>query len=298
MADHLGRLEHRNLFDAALSDTYDRLSRMLSQYQAPATFAFVMAFLLDREEREEFADLLRPKGPDDTWMMHCVREQAAYPEGWFVPSALASVTQAAIHEIACHGFSHRSLGDGEISAPDAERELAAAQAVAVRKGVTLETMIFPRNRVGQLDALKAFGYRGYRSRKRQTGALPAPIANLVEELNLFTPTENAVPTRDDDLVVIPHGHFFNWRQGNRRLIPPAITVQRWKAMLDRAAKNRQIAHLWLHPHNFITGAGTWKPFEDVLVYANRLRDAGRLQIITQAEYCTTVAQSSGGAAVH
>lgn len=288
MADHLGPLEHRFITDRALARTYDKLVEMLGRHEMPATFAFVMAFVLDKSEQAEFSELLGPSEDDDAWMTHVVRERAAFPEGWHVPSSLTSVMEGGMHEVACHGFSHRSLGDGELSAAGMERELQAARSVAARKDIELETMIFPRNRVGHLSALRAFGYRGYRTRKRSGGRLPAPVANLVEEFNLFTPAEPVVPANRDQLVAIPHGHFFNWRQGNRRAIPPWVTVWRWKAMLDRAAHSGQVAHLWLHPHNFLTGPGTWQPFEEVLVHAGMLRDAGKLSVVTQADYCSMI----------
>lgn len=292
MADHLGPLEHSALDDASLAEAYDRLVSLLGRYGTPATFAFVMAFVLDRVEREEFGDLLRPIDQSDAWMNDAMRERAAHPEGWFVPSSLARVIEGGIHEVACHGFSHRSLGEGEISASGVDRELEAAAAVASRKGLRLETMIFPRNRVGHLTALQRHGYRGYRTRRQERRLVPSPVANLAEEFNPLRSAEHVLTPQPGEIVAIPHGHFFNWRHGMRRAVPPAMTVWRWRAMLDQAANRGRVAHLWLHPHNFITGPGTWKPFELVLAHACRLREAGRLQIVTQADYCSAVSAPS------
>lgn len=288
MADHLTAFERRMLTNSNLLHAYRDLTAMLNRYRAPATFGFVMAFLLDQAERKEFDHLLRPTREDDHWMRHVVREQAANAEGWHQPGALDAIRQSDIHEVACHGFCHRSLADGELSAELAKAELDAAQAVAIRKQIDLQTMIFPRNRIGNLAELEQRGFLGYRTRKPARRWLTGPLGDLIEELSPFTPAEPKIGAAQGELVAIPHGHFFNWRHGKRRLIPPAVTVHRWKAMIERAAASDGVAHLWLHPHNFITGPGTWQPFERVIAHASAMRDAGRLEIITQADYCAAL----------
>ena len=58
------------------------------------------------------------------------------------------------------------------------------------------------------------------------------------------------------MVAIPAGFFFNWRFGLRRIVPPAVTELRWRNLLNRCAREGGVVHLWLHPHNLITGPGT------------------------------------------
>lgn len=288
MADHLSPSDHAALTDRSLDQVYCDLAAMLDRYAAPATFAFVMALLLDQDERDEFAELLRPTHEGDDWMGHVVREQARGPLGWFQPSTFDHVSKSGLHETACHGFSHRSLGEGEISVEAARKDIGAAIAVAERKQVTLETMVFPRNRVGNLATLKEMGFIGYRTRKTRHSLLPTKLADLVEEFDMSASAQARDGPSALGLVPIPHGHFFNWRHGKRRLVPPAITVRRWTAMIDDAAASDGVAHLWMHPHNFITGPGTWGPFEKVLRHAADLRDAGKLSILTQADYCRAI----------
>ena len=73
MADNLKPYHHECLTDAALARAYERLVRLFGGYQVSATFAFVMAFVLTPEEREQFSsDLL---GDDlDPWLS-AYREQ-------------------------------------------------------------------------------------------------------------------------------------------------------------------------------------------------------------------------------
>lgn len=285
MADHLTGDHHRFLTDENLTKVYHDLVAMLGDHEIPATFAFVMAFLLDEGERRLFKDELAPRDQSDRWLSDVVRGQATNGQGWFQPGILGAVKAEGAHEIACHGFCHRSLGAGELSDEAARRELGAAERVARLKNIGLETLVFPRNRVGNLPAVRDAGYLGYRRRKLQTTRLPAKLANLAEELDMFPAPERAVAATPGELVAIPHGHFFNWRYGSRRLVPPAVTVKRWRTLLDRAADEQGVAHLWLHPHNLITAPSTWEPFRQVLAHAQRLTQSGRLELLTQADYC-------------
>ena len=292
MADHLTQTHHRLLTDENLAKVYRDLVATLARYQMPATFAFVMAFLLDEAERRLFAAELMPRDDADCWMIDVGRGQADGPQGWFQPAALAAVRAAGVHEIACHGFCHRSLDEGELSEAEALRELDAAERVARLKGIKLETLVFPRNRIGNLQAVRERGYLGYRLRKPQSGRLPAKLANLAQELDIVPAAEPAIAAAPGGLVAISHGYFFNWRYGSRRWVPPALTVRRWRTLLDRAANEGKVAHLWLHPHNFITGPSTWQPFEAVLAHAQTLFRMGRLELLTQAGYCRKMRQET------
>lgn len=290
MADHLTDTHHRLLTDESLAKVYRDLVAMLARHQIPATFAFVMAFLLDEAERRIFAEELVVLDDGDRWMVDVGRGQAAGSQGWFQPAALTAVRAAGVHEIACHGFCHRSLGEGELSIEEARREFRLAERVARLKDIRLQTLVFPRNRVGNLQAVRDQGYVGYRLRQPLKGRVPAKLANLAQELNMFPTAEDAAVPAPGGLVAIPHGYFFNWRYGNRRLVPPAITVRRWRNLLDRAANEGKVAHLWLHPHNFITGPSTWQPFEAVLAHAQKLFQQGRLELLTQADYCLRMSE--------
>lgn len=292
MADHLTDTHHRLLTDESLAKVYRDLVAMLGRHQMPATFAFVMAFLLDEAERRIFAEELAARDEEDRWMVDVGRGQAAGPQGWFLPAALTAIKAAGIHEIACHGFCHRSLGEGELSLEGALRELSMAERVARLKGIRLQTLVFPRNRVGNLQAVRDQGYVGYRLRQPLNGRVPAKLANLAQELDMFPAAEDAALPAPGELVAIPHGYFFNWRYGSRRLVPPAVTVRRWRNLLDCAANEGKVAHLWLHPHNFITGPSTWQPFEAVLAHAQTLFRQGRLELLTQVDYCQKMREAS------
>ncbi len=292
MADKLEPY-HQQLTNGALARVYADLVDLFGRYEIAATFAFVMAFTLTEEERERFAERLNPRpGEADSWMAHYWAAQARGDvEGWFQPDALEMVRAAPQHEVAGHSFCHRPLGDRSISPEGAEAELAAAGAVATAKALNLRTFVFPRNEIGHLGVLRAAGYCGYRELLVHPAGRLGRAMRLVQEFNVRPRPQPVAPPRSDGLVPIPAGYFFNWRFGARRRVPIAITVARWKHLIDRCARGG-VAHLWLHPHNLITAPDTRVSLEAVLAHAARRRDQGLLQIQTQQQYCAAVQQAA------
>lgn len=279
MADGLKSYHHEALTTAKITGAYRQLLGMLARYEISATFAFVMAFTLSEEERKGFP-LLERRDPGDEWLAHYWRDlDAGRDDGWHVAEALDLVSEAGGHEIASHGFCHRPLA----AIPDgaASRELAEAAKAAKLKGITLDTLVFPRNEVGNLRAVSAAGYVGYRERLQRRGGR---LAALLDEFSTSTLPQPPLGEKDG-LVAIPPGHFFNWRFGARRLVRPAVTVSRWRNQLERCAREGGVVHLWLHPHNLITGPKTAEVLDKVLADVARLRDAGRIKVLTQQDYC-------------
>lgn len=285
MADKLQPFHHSLLTDAAIERVYRTLIALFAQYDVPATFAFVMAMTLSASERPACDEWLEDRSRDDAWLSHYWRAiEEGHRQGWFAPGAFDAVAADARHEIACHGFCHRPLGEYDLSRKSAAAELDAALAVARLKNVELTTLIYPRNRVGDISLLQERGFAGYRLAAASPGR-PRAAYSFLEEFNVSRAAEDDPASAPDQPVRIPAGRFFNWRRGARRLVPPRVTTRRWTNMLDNAAQTGRTAHLWFHPHNLITGPSTIVPLKAVLGHAVSLRDRGRLKILTQEDYC-------------
>jgi peptidoglycan/xylan/chitin deacetylase (PgdA/CDA1 family) len=279
MADAIGP-QHDFITEISLKKAYIDLLQALKSYDMKATFAFVGAFTLTNQERMEYADMfLDTLYQGNNWIRNFRKAQLqGLFEGWFCPEAYEIVKNAG-HEIASHGFSHIPFDDPNTPKSALEADLVAAVTIAQRKGIQLETFIYPRNRIGHLNLLRAHGFRGYRESIPEVNK----IASISRELNIF---ENAQPqgTGSEDMVAIPAGYFLNWRVGLRRRIPKAITIARWRSILNSASDTGRVAHLWLHPHNIISGPETFDVFQEILSYAAKLRDAGKLVVSTQIDY--------------
>lgn len=286
MADHLDHFHDESLTSAGLSRAYEALAGMFRRFEIKATFAFVMAFLLAQDEREEFRDLLVGNVDEpDVWLERYRADVSAGSlEGWHLPEALEIARSAPGNEIACHGFCHRPMAEALISKEGARAELAGARRAAELKGIDLRTFIFPRNMVGHLQQVRDAGFIGYRTALPSAGGMAGKGLRVVEEFNLWPAPQPRFPLEPNGLVPIPAGYFFNWRYGMRRWVPSEVTQIRWRNLLRRGAEGG-VVHLWLHPHNLITAPDTADSLERVLGEVAEARAAGLVQILTQEEYC-------------
>jgi peptidoglycan/xylan/chitin deacetylase (PgdA/CDA1 family) len=285
IADRDRRIESGFITKSALIRAYESLVRTLSTYEMSATFAFVMALTLKKDELSDWMPRLTDVQVDGVnWMRNFRRAEAAGNlDGWFCPEAFDLVRDSGRHEIGCHGFRHVPLGNCEVRSEEASYELRSATELAKRKGVDLKTFVFPRNHVGQLSLVADQGYSGFRNAHPVVGR-HGRLGNLAREFNVLEGSQDPEPS-SFGLVSIPGGYFLNWRHGLRRAIPEAVTLMRWRSILDAAVANDGVALLYLHPHNIIDGPGTLELFSGVLHIASKLREAKGLAIVTQAEYC-------------
>ena len=86
-------------------------------------------------------------------------------------------------------------------------------------------------------------------------------------------------------IKIPAGYFLNWQNGPRLIIPPTITVRRFNHLLDHAEKIGGVVHMWLHPHNLITGKNQVQLFNRVLQSVAQRQSQGSLSVLTMGQYC-------------
>jgi peptidoglycan/xylan/chitin deacetylase (PgdA/CDA1 family) len=288
MADHLTPALEARLTTEALEHVYRRITASLANKDVRATFAFVGAFTLSFEqylayERHFFGG---PIGGQPWLGAFRTAASAGQFSGWLVPSALDIVMQAGGHEIATHGFTHIPLSEATDVASFAE-EMQMVQVVARMQGWTPRTIVFPRNLVGHMARLPEFGIVGYRDDNwARVHGLRKRAASLLIELGASPQSQPRIPDGHPTPLAIPSGHFLNfWHNAGRRLIPRRVTIRRWKKILDHAAEHGGVAHLWSHPHNFLSDPGLFAVFEAILTYARELVQAGKLDNLTQEECC-------------
>jgi len=283
MADRITAHHDRVITREALIAAYGKILALLTAREIPASFAFVMAFVLTDDERRDFGPELSDITVNgDNWLRHYrAAELRGNLDGWFCPEALELVRRSAQHEVACHGFRHVPLSEPGVSRTDAEAEISSAAKVAQLKGINLATFVFPRNQVRHVEVLRAYGYCGYRTAPpTRRGRLSA----MLREFHLRQKAQDRLAITDE-LVAIPAGYFLNWRSGPRRLIPKWVTAARWRAIINDAVNNDRVAHVWLHPHNIIDGPETFDVLDRLLMEVVSARRRSGMQTITQATYC-------------
>lgn len=275
----------RTLTNENLELAYRKILKLFSEYDTTATFAFVLAFTMETNDWLRFKDRFRDLQMFGSNRLRYFREAEARKDfdGWFCPQALDLTLESGGHEIACHGFSHLQMQETNLDRESAEHEIATACEIAEHKGIELETFVYPRNLVGHTDVLRKAGFAGYRERKVTMQGQFGRLQSLLSEWNIAQSAQTRLPSHHG-MVRIPPGEFFNWRYGMRKAVPASLTVHRWRSILNSAATQGRVAHLWLHPRNLIDGPGTFGVLKQVISLASKLRDSGKLSIQTQAAY--------------
>lgn len=268
VADHLSDRWREALTAERLRGAYRAIAALLDEAGVAATFAFTELFLRSRD------DLLALPVDEVTERLPYTRPafedlRSGSGEGWTGEWAPALI--GGRHEIASHGVTHTPWTD--MDRDQARFELSL---VPIPRG---RTFIHPRNAVAHLDLLEEAGFVGYRL------APPARsrAASLLGELNLLACAEPSPPPAP--LQPIPGGYFINWLSGPRRLVPQAVTRRRARRVLEHAARTGGVAHFWTHPENIASAPATLSNLRAIVEEAAAMRREGRIEIVTQLDYC-------------
>lgn len=284
LADDLGI--HARLASTDLEDAYARLCALLERYQIKATFAFVAAFSMSEDEVQSKIGLFKEVGPRaQRWLAPFMADLATRrTDGWLAPNAFSTVKKAGMHELGSHGFSHLPLSENEIDRDEFLRELRSVfktDAFAKEKDLSL---VYPRNQIGFTDELAHCDFVGYRdSIAVPKNELSSQWQHLCNQANPF-PKGQKHPTGSGKVVTIPAGRILNWRSGMCERIPISWTARGWRKAMEDALRSGGVAHLWSHPHNFVTGHDMFHLLEEILKIASPLVRSGELWNPTMKDY--------------
>lgn len=267
---------------AAIPAMLERFER----HGVQATWATVGALFC--ASREELLDALPPEElrprytraalSNYSYLDEIGTDEASDPY-YFGASLIDQIARCPGQEIATHTMSHFYCLEEGASLEAFAADLDAACAVAARRGVTLRSIVFPRNQYGDghLEVIWQRGIRRYRGNpgawayRPAAGAgqtLPRRLLRLVDAHTGLLGPHLYEPGGDN----VPASHFLRPRA--RRL---AALHDSHLAMIERAMTRAAHAcrgfHLWWHPHNFgadpaINLAG----LDRILAHFTRLRD--------------------------
>ena len=183
----------------------------------------------------------------------------------FAPELVGQIVNTPGQELASHTFSHYYCLDGsENSEAIFTADCAAMQTAADHFGVTLTSIVFPRNQttppaLATCSREGILAYRGteehflYRARKenQQTNPLIRAVRLLDHYLNLSGHHTHKIPAKETGIVNVPASRFLRPYSPSLRQLEP-LRLRRIKNAMTHAAKTGEVFHLWWHPHNFGT----------------------------------------------
>lgn len=241
-----------------------RLIDLLDTYQIPATWAVVGHLLLQPGD---------PRGlPGLT------------PESWYYAPYILDWLRAARtpHEIGTHTFSHIYTNDPAITREAWEQELYRCVELSREHGLTMRSLVYPRNQIAYLDTLPKQGIVAYRGVEGNRSVERRGLLHLLDRaLAVPPPTYDFATLKfNDQLVNLPASQFLLAYDGIRRWIPTASRVRQARLGIEKAIRLNQLYHLWFHPFNLGTSPLMFDALEQILRLASEHRDAGTLRIMT------------------
>jgi peptidoglycan/xylan/chitin deacetylase (PgdA/CDA1 family) len=282
----------------------DAILDLFTRYRIAATWAIVGHLFLDAcgdDGGDPHPDLVPPAYDwlDEGWLAVDPRSTIEAAPHWYGRDIVDALLACPVpQEVGSHSFSHVIVDDPACTPEVFGSELAAAGRVAADRGVELRSFVYPRNSIGQIERLAEHGYRSYRG-----GRPAAPFAgrrgwqrralSLVDKLRPL-PGSATLPARHGSGVWnVPQTYLFAPATTGRRL-PPALWARRPRARLRQAARDRSLFHLWFHPYNVTADPErALAALEVVCREAARLRDAGRLDVLTMGALADRLDSASG-----
>jgi peptidoglycan/xylan/chitin deacetylase (PgdA/CDA1 family) len=244
-----------------------RLLEVFEEFEVAATWATVgFLFAASRLEREELAPALRPSYTDPRLSPY--EETTGNDEEedplHFAGSLIERIRRTPRQEIGTHTFSHYYAREKGQSQDDFGADLDAAIAIAARRGIELKSIVFPRNQHNPNydDILMEKGITAFRGN-------PTSYAwRFVDNAESQGAPKRALRLLDSYLGITGAGTI-SWSgvlQANglsnvRASYPIRPYAPRWRLLdstrlmrikksIGHAARNKEILHLWWHPHNF------------------------------------------------
>lgn len=261
--DHADKLTYgRNVLGAR-----DAVPRMLELFAARgirATWATV-GFLFCKTKEELMAALPaeRPSYSNSRLSNYSYLDEVGKDERsdpyYFASSLVDAICKTPGQELGTHTMSHYyCLEDGQTLAAF-EADLAAARALAERRGLSLRSIVFPRNQFSSahLSACARQGithYRGnpsgwaYRAAKGSEQTPARRALRLIDAYSGVLGSQTFVPGRDG-LVDVPASRFLRPCAGKLAAFHPMHLGAIRRGMTEAAQAGRGY-HLWWHPHNF------------------------------------------------
>jgi peptidoglycan/xylan/chitin deacetylase (PgdA/CDA1 family) len=175
--------------------------------------------------------------------------------------SLFEMIKESRHEIATHTFSHYFCLEEGQSAEEFDADIKAAIKIAAANNIHISSLVFPRNQINELylPVLADNGIKVYRGNpeswiyKPRKFSAEVPFIRLCRLLDTYFPVSGNntfTLTKDAGLPVnIPASRFLKPYNKNLAWLEK-LKLKRIMNEMTYAAKNKELYHLWWHPHNF------------------------------------------------
>jgi peptidoglycan/xylan/chitin deacetylase (PgdA/CDA1 family) len=244
------------------------LLRIFEEYNVKVTFATVgFLFAANKNEMISYCPLIKPEYSDKSLSPYeghfdLMEELDNYEDYHFASNLIDLIRSYPHHEIGSHTFSHYYCQENGTTHAAFEADLKSAISIAKSRGVTLSSLVFPRNQFNQeyLEILNRNSITVYRGNPKSwiyNRACKGPLKKLQRFLRLFDAYINLTgdncfrldQTYKNGMYNVPASAFLRSYSSKLRLFD-YFKIRRIKKSMTYAAQNNLGYHIWWHPENF------------------------------------------------
>lgn len=275
---------------------WKRLQNLFSEFSVPATWAIVGHLLLadcDGRHRNH------PAGTD--WFRRETEEWRDRRDLRFGNGLVKDLQAASVdHDIGSHTFSHVPLREPETSREIARAELEHSVETADDYGLSMDSFVYPRNKVGHRDLLAEYGFTTYRGNRPKSwtdsNETLGKVAKLVRGTVPATSPPVVEPSVDEyGLVNIPASLYLFGFEGRARTVAETVyddpIVLKAQRGIDTVADNDGVFHMWLHPNNLVDDRDCAR-MRAILSYVDERRHAGDVEVATMSTIAEEVTKDT------
>jgi peptidoglycan/xylan/chitin deacetylase (PgdA/CDA1 family) len=282
--------------------------RLFTAYHVHATWATVgFLFFKDIADLSKSIPDLLPTYHRQKLSPYKYASETPYldPEYHFAPDLIDLIREHDGQEIGTHTFSHYYCLEEGQSVAQFEADLLAALEVAKRRGISIISLVFPRNQwnADYLSTLHKLGVRCYRGNESSwmydasNDAGQGKLQRACRFVDAYLNLSGYHTYRLEDCIREPPFNFpasrFLRPYSARLAILDGWRLRRITNAMADAAATKRLFHLWWHPHNF--GSDTQRNVEflcRILEHYKRLRcrygmvslNMGELSLLSEGRF--------------
>src|SRR5690606_28856233 len=271
-----------------------------------ATWATVgMLFAENEEEWRSYSPVHKPSYRDSKLSAYeFVKNNGLDPAVHFAPELIKKILETPGQELGSHTFAHYYTLERGQSPEQFRHDLQASQRISQEKfGVTLRSLVFPRNHLNELylSICLEEGFTQVRSNPRNWYWQETQHEDLSKKI--FRSADCFFPVGQDTLfdldqlfplpsepLLIPASRImrpiFKYNQ-----LFNMVRLQRIKNEMSAAARANKSYHLWWHPHNFATDPiPAMAELSELMLHFSRLKEDFGMLSMNMEDLSATVAQ--------
>ncbi|MBL6444771.1 polysaccharide deacetylase family protein [Fulvivirga sp. 29W222] len=181
----------------------------------------------------------------------------------YAASILDQIMKVPGQEVGTHTFAHYYCNEKGQNATQFQHDLRSANKAAAGYGVTLRSLVFPRNQYNS-DYLKACKKEGVEivrvnpldwwwqihstQRESKWKRLNRGIDAYFSIGGKTSFTLDSIK-KENGIILLPASRLLR-PYNSKELFLNKLKIKKIKNEMTRAAKNNEVYHLWWHPHNF------------------------------------------------